>query len=202
MDTTIHVIAITAASGADVLRISDAGTETLLQGAAAGDSVEEDWSETEVPVDGSQDSDFLRVAGFPAMLAFREDLLARTGLELYLEGGEFLPVLTSRGRMVLWHLLAGQVINCEARDSQSAAPVFLRHRLPGSCSLFSTPRLCSSELLVQAHGAELPPALGGPAEAAHPPVDSRPEDWRSFPLEYTWREWTGLEFRVMWQDHR
>jgi hypothetical protein len=202
MDHEIYIVALRPAPDAGLLRLDDAA---VLEEAAAGGSLEADWTPSSAGVSGDVRTDFLRVDGYPAMLAFREELSATTGLEFYLEGGEFLPAETPQGRFLLWHLLTGQVINCLNKGSVDPdgivrQPSFLPHRLPGSCAVFSTPECYSSQLFLQAQLTELPPSLGGPDDGGKPPAHLRPDDWRSLLLEYSWRGWTGLEFEIVWRS--
>ena len=203
MNFAINVVGITLSADADVLTVEDGTARALLGRAAEGLEVECDWSVPDAVVEGKAGTDFLKVEGFPGMLAFRSELSASSGLELYLENGELLSVRTSLEEFTIWHLPARGVFNsldrsCIAGDGTVGSPKFLRHRLPGSCALFAIAE-CPNQLFVQARDSELTPAIGGPPGAASPPEGSVPEDWRSFLQEYLWRGWTGLEFRVVWR---
>ena len=204
MNDTINVVAIAVAVDADALTIHDKASQGLLKRAAEGLEIEGDWKWGDGVVMGNTGTDFLKVEGFPGMLAFRSELLASSGLELYLENGELLSVRTASEEFTIWHLPGRGVFNtldqsCIAGDGTVEQPKFLGHRLPGSYGLFTTPG-CLNQLFVQARHSELPPALGGPPEAARPPEGSVPQDWRSFLQEYLWRGWTGLEFKIVWRD--
>lgn len=204
MDAPIHVVSVAVASDTDVLRISNVAAQGLLWKAAACEDVEAEWDAPVAVVEGGRRTDFLRVPGFPGMLAFRSSLLATSGLELYLENGKYLPVETTGGTFTIWHLPAHGIINaldrsCVDGDGTVTIPKFLSHRLPGNYAMFTTPEYLS-RLFVQARHPELTPALGGPTDRSHPPKELRPADWRSFLLEYTWRGWTGLEFEIVWRS--
>lgn len=197
------IIAIKPADTADCLRLDSEETVTVLRQAAGGSACKEQWGEPSGSIEGVAGTDFLWVSGFPNMIAFRLELLAESNLELYLEAGEFLPVKTSSGQVVIWHHLAGASLNVLDQSSFDpngtvSQPRFLSHRLPEDCAVFTTPECRSSHLFIQAHPTELPAELGGLPENDTPPAGLGSENWRSFIQEAKWRGWRGLEFQVVW----
>jgi hypothetical protein len=196
------ILSVNAAEAADSLLLDSRENISILQKAASGAPCEDQWGEPSGSIEGAAGTDFLRVSGYPNMLAFRPELLAETNLELYLETGEFLPVKTPSGQLVIWHHLAGASLNVLDQssvdpDGTVRQPRFLSPRLPGHCAVFTTPECRSSHLFIQAHPSELPSELGGMLENDKPPEGLRTENWRSLVQEAKWRGWTGLEFQVV-----
>jgi hypothetical protein len=199
------IISVGAAESADVLQFDSEEAVAILRGAEGGAACEDQWGEQVAQVEGTSATDFLRVSGFPSMLAFRLALLAESNLELYLETGEFLPVTSSAGEFIVWHHLAGASLNVLDKtsidlDGTVRAPRFLSHRLPGDCTVFTTPEFKRSRLFIQAHSTELPSELGGRPENDEPASGLRCEGWRSLLQEAKWRGWTGLAFEVVWRN--
>jgi hypothetical protein len=197
------ILSVKAAESADTLRLDSGENISILQTASGGVPCEREWEEPGGRIEGVAGTDFLMVSGFPNMIAFRLELLAESNLELYLEAGEFLPVKTSSGQVVIWHHLAGASLNVLDQSSFDpngtvSQPRFLSHRLPEDCAVFTTPECRSSHLFIQAHPTELPSELGGLPENDTPPAGLRSENWRSFIQEAKWRGWRGLEFQVVW----
>lgn len=198
------ILSVKAAEAADTLLLVSGDNISVLQETSGGAPCEGKWVEASGRIEGNAGTDFLRVSGFPNMIALRPQILAETNLELYLETGEFLPVQTPAGQVILWHLLAGSSLNILDKtsidpDGVVRSPRFLGHRLPGGYSVFTTPEFRSSHLFIQAHPSELPSELGGVPENDTPPEDLRNENWRSFVQEAKWRGWSGLEFEMVWK---
>jgi hypothetical protein len=199
------IISVRVTETADVLRFESEEAVAILREAAIGAACEDRWGEQAAQIEGTAGTDFLRVSGFPNMMAFRAEMLAETNLELYLETGEFLPVKSAAGEFILWHHLAGASVNVLDKtsidpDGVVRVPRFLGHRLSGHYGVFTTPEFKSSRLFIQAHPMELPSALGGGPENDDPPEGLRCENWRSLLQEAKWRGWTGLEFEMVWRN--
>ena len=197
------ILSVKAAYTAGMLQLDCEETSATLRNAAGGSTCEDQWGKPSSSIEGAAGTDFLRVSGFPNMIAFRPELLADSNLELYFEAGEFLPVKTPSGQLVIWHHLGGASLNVLDQSSFDpngtvSQPRFLSHRLPGDCAVFTTPECRSSHLFIQAHPTELPAELGGLPENDTPPAGLRSENWRSFIQEAKWRGWSGLEFQVVW----
>lgn len=200
-----YVVSLRAASMADVLHVDTPEAITLLSQAARGSACEADWDRPRGHVEGTEGSDFLKVSGFPNMLAFREALTARSDLELYLEYGEFLQVDTQLGRFTLWHHLADASLNVLDKasvdpDGIVRHPKFLAARLPLFCSVYTTPECRNTHLFLTAAPSELPSKLGGAVLNDMPAPGGDLDNCRSLLLEYTWRGWTGLEFEIVWRS--
>ena len=199
------IVAVKVAETADLFQFDSEETVSMLREAAGGAACEDEWGEPVGRIVGTARTDFLRVSGFPNMIAFRPAILAETNLELYLESGEFLPVQTPGGPLILWHLLLNASLNIVDKasidpDGVVRSPRFVSHRLPGDCSVFTAPEFRHSRLFIQVHPSELTSDLGGLPENDRPPEGMRPENWRSLLQEAKWLGWTGLEFEVVWRD--